>query len=141
MYIMTIGGKKHQRDIAMKVGSFMMQELLPKIRKCDITIRIKNLDKDMVDGYCHDTEDPRNYLIEIHNDLGLFDFIRTLCHEFVHVKQFVLGEMEDLSPDRTRWKKRIYNEEKLPYEKHPWEKEAFRLQEIYTRKIFEKNLL
>mgnify|MGYP005658085001 FL=1 len=141
MLITTTGGKKHQRDIAMTVGSFMMQELLPKIRKCDVKIRIKNLDKHMVDGFCHDTEDPREFLIEIHNDLMLFDFIRTLCHEFVHVKQFVLGEMEDLSSDRTRWKKRIYNEERIPYEKHPWEREAFRLQEFYTRKIFEKNLI
>jgi hypothetical protein len=141
MLITTTGGKKHQRDIVMTVGSFMMQELLPKIRKCDVQIRIKNLDKDMVDGYCHDTEDPRNYLIEIHNDLGLFDFIRTLCHEFIHVKQFVLGEMEDLSSDKTRWKKRIYNEETTPYEKQPWEREAFRLQEIYIKKIFEKNLV
>jgi len=141
MLITTKGGKKHQRDIAMAVGSFMMQELLPKIRKCDVQIHIKNLDKHKVDGFCHDTDDPRVFDIEIHNDLMLFDFIRTLCHEFVHVKQFVLGEMEDLSSDRTRWKKRIYNEEKTPYEKQPWEKEAFRLQEIYTRKIFEKNLI
>ena len=75
MLITTTGGKKHQRDIAMTVGSFMMQELLPKIRKCDVKIRIKNLDKHMVDGFCYDTEDPRVFDIEIHNDLMLFDFI------------------------------------------------------------------
>lgn len=51
------------------------------------------------------------------------DWLTTLAHEMVHVKQFARGE---LSPNFSRWKKleRDFDD----YWEQPWEKEARRLQ-------------
>ena len=46
----------------------------------------------------------------------------------VHLKQFVRNELCDFETMKTQWKSKLYPED-LKYDDHPWEKEAYRLEE------------
>jgi len=55
---------------------------------------------------------------------------RVLAHEFVHIKQYVLGQMIDQSKGLVVWKRRVIKdashiEDRAKYKALPWEKEAY----------------
>lgn len=136
MNLDVVGGKTWQKQMAYAVGMFMLKETLPRIRALDVVIRLKDL-KGVADGYCHPVED-RLYVVEVEKGLKLKEFVRTICHEFVHVKQFVKKEM--VMSDKVRWKNTSYGYG-TAYSRMPWEKEAFRLQEVYTTRVFDEEVI
>jgi hypothetical protein len=91
----------------------------------EINIIFSELD---VDGYTHteDDEYPSTFILELNKNLEGDELLLTLAHEFVHVKQLVMGE---LSVCGMYWKnKKIKN--KLYHED-----EAYRLESILYEKI------
>ena len=71
------------------------------------------------EGLC-EFVDKRNYVI----DVALYgNWVSTLAHEMVHVKQFIRGEID---AGLTRWKNK--NCIDIEYWNQPWEKEARKLQ-------------
>ena len=77
-----------------------------------------------VEGYC-EAVDNRNFII----DVCLYgNWLATLAHEFVHLKQFVKGELYDYEDGSVKWKSKVYRDGKVSYEDAPWEKEAYRLE-------------
>lgn len=83
-----------------------------------------------VEGYC-EAVDNRNFII----DVCLYgNWLATLAHEFVHVKQFARNELDSAL---TVWKGK--NHTKTEYWDAPWEKEARRLQNKMVV-TFEKEL-
>ena len=71
------------------------------------------------EGLC-EAVDTRNFIVDI---ATWGDWVTTLAHEMVHVKQFALGELD---PAMSRWKSQSRNFD--DYWSQPWEKEARRLQ-------------
>ena len=70
-------------------------------------------------GLC-EAIDRRHFII----DVGLYgNWLSTLAHEMVHVKQFAKDELD---PALTRWKTKDHS--RTEYWDQPWEKEARRLQ-------------
>ena len=68
-------------------------------------------------------------------DVALYgNWLSTLAHEMVHVRQFARGEMD---AGLTRWKSNKYCDN-IEYWDQPWEKEARRLQGKLVEE-FEKN--
>tara|TARA_Y100000034_G_C6784829_1_gene351022 strand:+ start:579 stop:836 length:258 start_codon:yes stop_codon:yes gene_type:complete len=59
------------------------------LRKLKISITIKKLDDCY--GCCEELE-KRTFLIEIDNRQTLKDFVMTIMHEMVHVKQYIRNE-------------------------------------------------
>jgi len=116
------GGTKKQRQLAFDIASFCFKELFPRIRKFYIEINIK--DMKVYEGTCFDIDD-REYEIDINKKLSFEDFCVSICHEMVHVKQFIRKE---LYSDCIFYK--TYEE----YLNLPWEVEAYEKQEI----LFEK---
>ena len=105
-----------------------------------ITVEIK-LTKDLKKkeqayGYCHiigdDVKKPREFCIELDASMNhpLDQLLIWLGHEFVHLKQFVRGELFDYEMGRTQWKSRVYNVARTAHDKQPWEREAYRLEGI-----------
>ena len=120
--IFVNGGSRKQRDVVYDVASFCYNELIPRIRKCEIEINIKKMKG--YEGTCIDTDD-REYEIEVNKNQSLEDLCVTLCHEMVHVKQYVRKELfSDVNFYKTR-------EEYLNL---PWEVEAYEKQEILYKK-------
>ena len=89
-----------------------------------LNIKIKFVSNLWADGFCeaHDFDEdvtPLDYSIEIEDDLTEQEKLQTLAHEFVHVKQYLMGE---LSMDHKYWRgSKIKN---LEYREEPWEIEA-----------------
>ena len=82
------------------------------------------------EGYCEAVDD-RNFII----DVALYgNWMATLAHEMVHVKQFARNELDSAL---TVWKGKDHT--KTEYWDAPWEKEARRLQNKMVI-IFEKEL-
>ncbi len=136
-YIEVTGGVKHQREIAEQTVVAMMRKLLPRIRQIQIEVKIKkNLEK--VHGgmaFCLEVE-PRKFEIEVEKDLGLRDFVTAICHEMVHVKQGVRGELTNKLGFQY-WKGRKCEKD---YWEQPWEKEAYRLQDKLGQYVWENIL-
>jgi len=92
--IQVVGGKKLERDIAKKTVAWSIKRLgISRIRNLDIFIKIKNLDD--CTGYCQKLNDnARSFIIAVDNNQSLRDFVVTVIHEMVHVKQYVRNKWD-----------------------------------------------
>jgi hypothetical protein len=122
LMIQVKGGSRKQKALAFDIASFCYNELIPRIQKCFIEINIKDIKG--YEGTCLDI-DEREYEIDINKKQSIEDFCVSICHEMVHVKQFVRKE---LYSDCIFYK--TYEE----YLNLPWEVEAYEKQEA----LFEK---
>lgn len=132
------GGNRFQRNIAEKVVGEMIDYLMPRLRTLDISVIIKKMPKneDAI-GWCNMLDTNREFEIEVSKDLSLRDFVTTICHEMVHVKQYARNEMTDTG---MRWKsKRV--PEKTKYYDLPWEKEAYRMQDKLAEHVWKMDIL
>ena len=120
--ILVKGGTRRQRNVVYDIASFCYMELIPLIRKCYIEINIKNMKG--FEGTCVDY-DEREYFIDVNRKQSLEDLCVTICHEMVHVKQYIRNQLrcEDINY-------KTYEE----YIKLPWEKEAYEKQEVLYNK-------
>ncbi len=75
------------------------------------------------DCYFHSEDN----LIEINIDLSFskYSLVRSLAHEMVHAKQYVLKELVDIDYDRFKWKKRTYKYDEIDYWDREYEMEAY----------------
>lgn len=125
--IHTHGSTKHRQQLAKNVINWYIDNYMPNVRKLHIDLHINRLKK--VHGVCTQLE-KRKYKIEIDDRLSKDNYIITLMHEMIHVKQYVLNEMCDMPSGSVRWKSRPINPDSLDYWEHPWEKEAHRYDEL-----------
>ena len=130
------GGKKYQRDIAQKVVYAMIDTLMPRMRTLDIEVKIRKISGDAV-GYCMQEDTNRMFTIDVQKDLSLRDFITTICHEMVHVKQYARNEMDCYG---RKWKTKVISD-RVGYYDLPWEKEAYRLQDKLAQEIWDADIL
>ena len=121
------GSNKTKRDIAYNVVHYMIKQLMPRLRNIENEVKLTALTGD-AGGYCLMGDTNRDFELEIDKNLNIKDLVMTLCHEMVHVKQYVRKEMDDWNGLAVaRWK----NKTVLPntnYYDLPWEKEAYELQ-------------
>ena len=116
--IFVDGGSRRQRELTFEAASFAWMKLMPRIRKCVVNIELKNLKG--YDGTCFDFG-KRDYHIEINKKLSLTDnFLTTIFHEMVHVKQYVRKEL---------YSECNFYKTRDEYLNLPWEVEAYRVQE------------
>ena len=80
---------------------------------------------------------PRFFEIQIHNGLSKWDYLVTLAHEMVHVKQRVRGEWGQKASGINTWYKKVVP----PFTKYwvePWEIDARAWEKyIANRAIYE----
>ena len=130
------GGNRFQREIAEKVVYEMIGALMPRMRTLCIGVQIKKLTGDAV-GWCMQEDTNREFTIEVSKDLSLKDFITTVCHEMVHVKQYARNEMDCYGK---KWKKKTVPEGTNYYDL-PWEKEAYRMQDKLAQLVWDADVL
>tara|TARA_B100001094_G_C17840939_1_gene627903 strand:+ start:41 stop:454 length:414 start_codon:yes stop_codon:yes gene_type:complete len=127
IYFSTVGGNKKQRELVFDVASFCFKTLIPRIKKLEIEIQLNNL-KDRAVGYCMMGDDNRTYEIEVDKKLDIEEMITTICHEMVHVKQYIRNELGIND-----------NNDGQNYFDLPYEQEAYKLQEILLKQYQEEN--
>lgn len=127
MMVIFGGPRGGQLDIGLKAYASLAikhfaKELNISRLKTNIEVRFHHklyVDNSHCEGLC-ESVDQRNFII----DVALYgNWLSTLAHELVHVKQFCRGE---LNPTLSRWKTKDYTN--ADYWDQPWEKEARRLQ-------------
>jgi len=64
---------------------------------------------------------PRDFLIEIKHGLNQKDFLETIAHELVHIRQYVRNELNE---QMSYWRNVPVNAREIPYKDQPWEIEA-----------------
>ena len=98
-----------------------------------LTNRLK--EKENSYGYCHILDDnlnkPREFCIELDASMkhSFANILIWLAHEMVHLKQFVRKELWDYEIGSVQWKTKRYSSG-MRYWDMPWEKEAYRLEDV-----------
>lgn len=131
----VVGSNKTKRDIAYNVVYFMLQKLLPRLRNIEIEVKFSKMNDDAV-GYCMMLDNNREYQLEISKDLNVKELVMTICHEMVHVKQYVRNEMKE---GQMVWKKKPIASDTKYYDL-PWEKEAYTMQASLAKACWNKGI-
>ena len=116
MAVKVTGGYQHERDMTRIVVSWCINMFKLDVYNTDINVSLKPRFTDCY-GTCVDN-DEGGYDIEICFNQSLRDFVATIVHEMVHVKQYVTG----------KWK-------------GTGEREASDLQYKLTDKLWKENIL
>lgn len=137
MLIHVKGSTKDKRALAEKTVAWSIKKLgLNRMSSLSIDVILRKM-KDDEYGYCNIIESNRSFAIEVNKNISLKDFVSTIIHEMVHVKQFARNEM---SAYGMRWKTRIVSEN-TKYVDLPWEKEAYKLEKKLIELIWKENIL
>lgn len=122
------GATKKKRELAEKIVTFAKSKLFPRHTRCLLEVELVNnlTMKEGVAGEAWDNGD-REFYVRVDSALEREDFITTLLHEMVHVKQYVKGELKDMSGFRILWKKEEFHSQ-MEYHDRPWEIEAYTLE-------------
>lgn len=124
---------KVMRGRIRKAALFYIAQLMPRKRRLYIRIFIiKDLLKnDRMSGSCTAEDFGVNkkhydFTIHIEQSLNLEDTLSVLAHELTHVKQYATGQLlYDLKkPEISIWEGIQYDDDKIVYDEHPWEKDA-----------------
>ncbi len=93
MEIIVSGGSRNQKKYAESMALFCVNKFLPRHKNLTVEINLRLMSKDETYGYCCHVDD-REFEVELKRTLGMRDMLTTLAHEMVHVKQYVLGELD-----------------------------------------------
>ena len=134
MHYITHSGYDYSEKRCVDVAEWFVNEYLSRYN-IDINIHhCRLVNREGVYGWCWATDceyRPREFDIEIHNQLPMYMYIETLLHELWHVYQHVKGDLKD------KYGKRLWkgvDHSKIDYENQPWEKEAVKMEKILYRK-------
>lgn len=120
---------------------YLMKKELPRRRVLHLDIEIKSLRKERVLGMIDSWRDEgKTYsIIELDNSnqATVYDFVETICHEFVHMKQFLTGDYRQKG-NKIYWKGHDCSD--MSYYRQPWEKQAFAEQGPLAKYIIKEKL-
>ena len=137
MLIHVTGSTKDKRALAQKTVAWSIKKLgLNRMSSLSIDVILRKMKKDEY-GYCNIIESNRSFIIDVNKTVSLKDFVSTIIHEMVHVKQFARNEM---SAYGMRWKTKTVSEN-TKYVDLPWEKEAYKLEAKLIELIWKENIL
>ena len=139
MIVNIKGSTKKTRELVETAAWFYAEKLmgmrLAKTLEININLIRNYTEKMDCEGTCiwddwATAKTPRGYTIELDSSISLRNLLINLAHEFVHVKQWVRGEMyEYASPNKVRFMKKVYDMKDISYYYYPCEIEAFGRQE------------
>lgn len=130
IFIHVSGGTRREKELITEVAYWAQKKLLPRIRKMELIITVKKLD---IYGDVLNCED-RLFEMRLNRGMNLYDIISTVCHEMVHIKQYIKGELDACG---SRWKSRKVPD-KTAYADLPWEKQAFKMEEQLAMECFKE---
>jgi len=115
--------KPNLKNQIRSASECFIQCLIPLKKKYDITITLyKNLlAEEEAYGECW-CENKNSFCLRIEKEMEMETIIKTLAHEFVHLKQFAKGELKFLNK-HNMWNGRVFCHSSN-YNNTPWEKEA-----------------
>lgn len=113
-------------EYVQRASQFYAEQLFPKQLLRHLVVSIK-FNKHL-DAYGYTSVEKRNtrgqareFLIELHPYISGKQILKTLAHEFVHVKHYVYGELNE---EQTIWQGEPFDSDAVDYYELPWEIEA-----------------
>ena len=138
---LSTSGYNYSHNRCVDIVEWFVNEYLSPY-KLEINVHHRRLVKrDGVFGWAWATDSdsrPREFEIEIHNQLDPENYTKTLLHELMHVYQHVEGSLKDKHGKRL-WKG--IDSSELDYDDQPWEKEAHQMEDILYKKYISCNAL
>jgi len=113
----TRSASLHEKEITRKTIEWCIKSLgLGRIRNLNIQVNLTTLNDCY--GYCEEGNDNRSYILTIANNQSFRNFVMTIIHEMIHVRQWV----------RNKWT-------------GDGEAEAWKLQEELTDRFLREDIL
>lgn len=141
MEIEISGGSKKQRRMVNSLSEWLAYRLmrLSTVHQLYVEISLDSnlLSLESIHGDCVYSDDqyrPREFEIRLDSKQSTNDLLTTLCHEFVHLRQYATGQLIELSRKPLFKFKKNYYPKGLHYDDQPWEVEAHDLE----RKLFDE---
>lgn len=137
MHHLYISGHNARKRVLEDLVAWFISKYLPR-HHLEIEVLHRGLLREGVWGWCSVTDcnwRPRSFLIEIHNRLSKEDYVKTLCHELVHLKQIIKGDLKTKSGKRY-WKGIEIEDD---YENDPSEIEAHSMESILYQEFLLDN--
>ena len=139
MSYITYSGYGYSKRLCEDVTTWFLNRFLPR-HKIDVEILHRGLKREAVYGYCDyvgEARRPREFLIELDTHMEEELYIKTLLHELVHLRQWVVGSLRMKRGKMHYGKEPVENYE---YWYQPHEVEAREQEEtLYLEYLFEKN--
>jgi len=114
-------------EYVQRASQFYAEQLFPKQLLRHLVVSVK-FNKHL-DAFGYTSVEKRNtkgaareFLIELHPYISGKEILKTLAHEFVHVKQYVYGELNE---EQTQWQGQSFDSDAVDYYELPWEIEAY----------------
>ena len=107
MSYITLSGYGYSKLLCEDVTTWFLNKFLPR-HKIEMEILHRGLKREEVYGYCDyvgESYRPREFLIELQTHMEEELYIKTLLHELVHLRQWVVGSL------RVRYGKLCYSKE------------------------------
>ena len=135
MYFLEISGYGYPKSVCQNVTYWFLNKYLPR-KKINLEILHRGLKREKVCGYCDVSSKsykPRNFLIELDTYMNKELYTKTLLHELVHLKQWVIGSLREKRGKMYYDKELVNNYEYLnqPHEIEAREEELI-LYDLYT---------
>jgi hypothetical protein len=95
MSYITHSGYGYRKRVCEDVTSWFLNRFFPR-HKITVDIVHRGLNRECVYGYCDvvgETYRPRHFLIELNTHMDQELYIKTLLHELVHLRQWVVGSL------------------------------------------------
>jgi len=132
-------GYGYRKRVCEDVTSWFLNRFFPR-HKITVDIVHRGLNREHVYGYCDyvgESYRPRHFLIELNTHMEEELYIKTLLHELVHLRQWVVGSL------RAKHGKMYYGQECMEdyeYLHQPHEIEAREQEQIlYVEYLSDKN--
>ena len=139
MSYITYSGYGYSKLLCQDVTTWFLNRFLPR-HKIEVEILHRGLKREAVYGYCDyvgEARRPREFLIELDTHMEEELYIKTLLHELVHLRQWVVGSLRMKRGKMHYGKEPVENYE---YWYQPHEIEAREQEEtLYLEYLFEKN--
>lgn len=139
------------RERLRRCARFFIERLMPNKRALIIKIFMHEdlYETEKMSGSCGiDDTYPmikgriNNFKIALDTKLSTSDMLSILAHELTHARQYTTGQLVyDLNrPEISIWEGKEYNDEKIKYENHPWEKDARKNEVILLEELMKSEI-
>ena len=127
-------GNRKNRVLTSSIVHFMLEKL--ELNNITLDIEFSNILRDEYAlGFSSKNTD-NEFSIELDRNLDFNDLLETICHEMIHIKQYVNGELIEQN-GQTIYKNILYNIDANDYyedvDNLPWEKEAYEKETYYSK--------
>tara|TARA_Y100001963_G_C6708528_1_gene413115 strand:- start:195 stop:668 length:474 start_codon:yes stop_codon:yes gene_type:complete len=122
-------GYRHRKKLVRNAVEWFLPKYVGK-HILNIEIYDKQMNREGTNGACSflgSFKKPRRFFIEMNNSLDDNEYLQSLFHELIHMKQWIFRQRITTKNHNDYWYGKLIGDE-IDYMELPWEKEAYQLE-------------